>query len=254
MSDAPVYFVLGATGGIGRDLCDRLSQSGARLALCGRDQSTLDAMKTELGGTPPATHSTHAFDATEPGAVETAVASAAEHHGRLDGIVNLVGSILLKPAHLTSDDEFEKTLRLNLWTAFATVRAAGKTLRKSGGSVVLMATAAARQGIANHEAIAAAKGGVIGLAQSAAATYAPNGIRFNVVAPGLVDTGMAQAITANEMALKASTAMHALGRIGQPSDVAPMIQFLLSPQSSWISAQVLGVDGGLSRIMPRVKV
>jgi NAD(P)-dependent dehydrogenase (short-subunit alcohol dehydrogenase family) len=116
---------------------------------------------------------------------------------------------------------------------------------------VLCSTAAARAGFANHEAIAAAKAGVIGLTLSAAATYAPRNIRVNCVAPGLVDTPLAARITGSPAALQASTAMHALGRIGRPEDVASAMAWLLDPENSWVTGQVIGVDGGLGSLKPR---
>ena len=128
-------------------------------------------------------------DATDAVAVAQVAADAKSQLGQLDGIVNCVGSVFLKPAHLTSPEEWDETIATNLTSAFAVVRAAGNVLRDTGGSVVLLASAAARTGLANHEAIAAAKGGVMGLALSAAATYSRAKIRFNVVAPGLVKTG-----------------------------------------------------------------
>lgn len=126
-------------------------------------------------------------------------------------------------------------------------------MRSGGGSVVLMSTCAATVGLANHEAIAAAKGGVEGLVRAAAATYAPNAIRINAVAPGLVDTPLAAQITGNDAARKASEAMHPLGRIGDPGEIARVIAFLLDPYSAWITGQTFGVDGGLSRVRPREK-
>ncbi len=170
--------------------------------------------------------------------------------GPIDAAVNCAGSILLKPAHITTDDEFEQTIAANLKTAFVLLRAAVKNMAQ-GGSIVLVASAAARIGYANHEAIAAAKGGVIGLTLSAAATYANRNIRVNCVAPGLVDTKMASKITGNEAALKASSAMHALGRIGKAADVARMIEFLIRPENDWITGQVFGVDGGLGTLRAR---
>ena len=166
-------------------------------------------------------------------------------------MVSLAGSILLKPAHSTSMDEFDETVSQNLRTAFSVTRPAGKTMRSKGGSVVLMSSCAAAVGLPNHEAIAAAKAGVEGLVRSAAATYASGGLRFNAVAPGLVDTPLASRITGNEPALKASTAMHPLGRIGTPIEVARAIAFLLAPESDWITGQVLGVDGGLAEVRGR---
>jgi NAD(P)-dependent dehydrogenase (short-subunit alcohol dehydrogenase family) len=131
------------------------------------------------------------------------------------------------------------------------VRAAGRLLKTDGGSVVLVSSAAARIGLANHEAIAAAKAGLEGLARSAAATYARQRIRFNVVAPGLVRTPLTQGLVASELAEKASLAMHPLGRLGEPGDVARAIAWLLDPAQSWITAQVLGVDGGLADVKAR---
>jgi len=176
-----------------------------------------------------------------------AVEAAVQAFGPIDGIVNCAGSILLKPAHITSEAEFQQTLDTNLKTAFVALRAGVKNM-PAGGSVVLISTAAARMGYANHEAIAAAKAGVMGLALSAAATYAARNIRVNCVAPGLVETPLAARITSNEAALKASMGMHALGRIGRPEDVASMIEFLLSAENAWVTGQVFGVDGGLGTV------
>jgi len=160
---------------------------------------------------------------------------------------------LLRPAHQTSYEQFEEVLRVNLLSAFEAVRASAKVMRKRGGSVVLISSAAARIGLPNHEAIAAAKAGVEGLARSAAASYARSSLRFNVVAPGLVKSEMSRSIWENEAAAKASGDMHALGRIGEPYDVASLIAWLVNPSNNWITGQVLGVDGGLGSIAPRQK-
>ena len=122
---------------------------------------------------------------------------------------------------------------------------------KGEGSVVLISSAAARIGLANHEAIAAAKAGILGLTLSAAATYASRGLRVNAVAPGLVRTPMTTRITSNEKAAESSRGLHALGRLGEPEDVARMIAWLLDPAQSWVTGQVFGVDGGLSSVRSR---
>ena len=119
------------------------------------------------------------------------------------------------------------------------------------GSIVLSSSTAGLIGLANHEAIAAAKAAVIGLMRSAAASCATKGIRINAVAPGLTRTSLTQGITSNEIALKASTAFHPLGRIGEPEDVAAAILWLLSDESSFVTADVIAVDGGLSSIKLR---
>ncbi len=145
------------------------------------------------------------------------------------------------------------TVSANLTTAFPTCHAAGKTMM-GGGSVVFVSTAAARNGIANHEAMAAAKGGAQGLMLSAAATYASRGLRFNCVAPGLTRTPLSAKVTANEASEKASIAMHALGRLGEPDDVARAICWLFDPANDWVTGQVLSVDGGLANVRVRPKV
>jgi NAD(P)-dependent dehydrogenase (short-subunit alcohol dehydrogenase family) len=250
MSEAvtPVYAILGAAGGIGAALARILAAEGASLALGGRTPASLEALTHEVGGL------AHTLDATQPPQVEAFLEATVARYGRLDGVVNCVGSILLKPAHLTSEAEFEQVIATNLTSAFGTVKAGAKLLRRNGGSIVLLASAVARAGFANHEAIAAAKAGVIGLALSAAATYASSKIRVNVVAPGLVRTPLAAPVLANEASEKASREMHALNRIGEPEQVADMIAFLLNPRHDWITGQVFGVDGGLGTVRPRARV
>jgi len=241
----PVHLVLGGTGGIGSALCRRLSGAGAHVVVAAREESRVHSFAEEIGG------SGVTLDATQFEEVERAVEQTLERHGRLDGAVNCVGSILLKPAHLTRRDEWDQTLALNLTSAFALVRAAARAMMDAGGSIVLCSSAAARLGMPNHEAIAAAKAGVAGLAQAAAATYATKGVRVNAVAPGLVRTAMSERITSNPAGEKASLAMHALGRLGEPDDVASLIEWLLNADAGWVTGQIFGVDGGLATVRLR---
>lgn len=239
------YVILGATGGAGSALSKRITGRGGRVVLAARDQGRLDELGGELD------MPTLSIDAAESDDVERAIETCRESFGRFDGIVNAAGSIVIRPAHITKMEDFDEVVRLNLRTAFATVRAGAGALRKGGGAIVLFSTAAARTGLPNHEAIAAAKAGVQGLTLSAAATYAPQGVRVNCIAPGLVDTRMASSITSSEKSLEASRAMHPLGRIGAAEDVASAAEWLLDPAQGWVTGQILGVDGGLGTVRSR---
>lgn len=246
---APVHLILGGTGGIGSTLARQLHSRGAHLVLAARNASALDALSSELGA------STVLIDATLPADIERAVETTVQTFGCIDGAANCVGSLLLKPAHLTKAEEFDDVLSVNLRSAFSLVRSATRVMMNNteppGGSIVLVASAAARIGLANHEAIAAAKGGVISLTLSAAASYAAKQVRVNCVAPGLVRTPLTARITGSTAGEQSSLAMHALGRLGEPGDVANAIAFLLDPANSWITGQTLGVDGGLGTLRSR---
>lgn len=244
MNDRPTFVIIGATGGIGSAVARNLSES-ANLMLAARNEDRLASLAQQLDA------GYRVADASNYSDVNDVVKSTTETFDRLDGIVNCAGTILLKPAHLTSEDEFDHTITINLKTAFNTVKAGARAMMSDGGSIVLCSSAVALTGLANHEAIAAAKAGITGLARAAAATYANRAIRVNCVAPGLTRTPLAESITSNDAAEKASIAMHALGRLGEPEDVASAICWLLEPSNSWVTGQVLGVDGGLGSVRPR---
>ncbi|PJD94973.1 MAG: 2-deoxy-D-gluconate 3-dehydrogenase [Legionella sp.] len=229
------YLIIAASSAIGKSVALLLQQQGHEVLTTAQSTEKI---------TPDFILDASDFDAVD---------KVFEQAGRIDGVVNCAGSLLLKSAHMTSLDELQKTINASLITSFATVRAAGKHM-SNGGSVVLIASAAALTGLANHEAIAAVKAGVIGLAKSAAATYASSNLRINVVAPGMVRTPLTSGLLHNELVVKALTAMHVLGRIGEPCDVAKAILFFLNPENNWITGQVLAVDGGLSSVRPKLKV
>lgn len=236
--------IIGATGTTGSCLARRLVAGSKKVFLVGRDAGRLQELASELKA------GFAVADLSSSDSLMEAISSA----GPVTSFVNCVGSILLKPAHLTSDAEFREVVETNLFSAFATVKCAGKALRANGGSVVLMSSAAAKLGIANHEAIAAAKAGIEGLAKSAAATYAGANIRFNVVSPGLVKTGLTKRIWEVPAMASASADLHALGRLGEPEQIASIIAWLIEPENDWITGQVIGVDGGLGSVQPRRKV
>jgi len=242
---AQSFVVLGAYGGVGAALCRRLATRGAHLLVAGRDPERLAGLAAEVGG------EAFTLEATQSGQVEACLRRAAEAFGRVDGVANCVGAFQLKPAHAITDAEWDSMIATNLRSAFAVVRAGGTIMNEHGGSIVLVSSAAARIGLANHEAIAAAKAGIEGLALAAAATYAPKGIRVNCVAPGLTRTPLTARLWQNEAVARASAGMHALGRIGTPEEVASAIDWLLDSEQAWVTGQVIGVDGGLSRVRSR---
>ena len=170
------YLIIAASSGIGGATCDLLREAGHEVVTTARDAAS---------GSPDIV-----LDATDFDAVDRAFGDA----GPIDGVACFAGSMLLKPAHLTSREQYDEVIAASLTTAFATVRAAGRHMR-SGGSVVLVSSAAAMAGLSNHDAIAAAKAGVIGLMLSAAASYATQGLRINAVAPGLTQTPLTAALT-----------------------------------------------------------
>lgn len=237
--------ILGATGTIGSALARRLVRSGRNVLLLGRNGEKLAQLSAELG------QPTETIDAADSQSLIDSLERAAEGTDGFDGLVNCIGSLLLKPAHATTDEEFRRIVETNLFTAFATVRAGAKLLRERGGSIVLFASAAAEIGIQNHEAIAAAKAGVIGLARAAAATYAPHNIRVNVASPWLTRTELTRRIWDNPASAAASSELHALNRLGRPEEIASLVAWLLDPENSWTTGQVIGIDGGLSRVLPK---
>lgn len=243
--NSPVYVVLGATGGIGTALARQLAAQNAKLVIGARQSERCYGLAQELDA------ECCIVDATRLDEVEACVQRAAQKYGYVTGIANCVGSLLLKPLHMTSEAEWDTTIETNLRSAFVAVRAGVQAMMKTGGAIVLCSTAASLAGFPNHEAIAAAKAGINGLTLSAAATYASRSIRVNAVAPGLTRTPLTARLTSSESALKTATAMHALQRIGEPEEVASAIAWLLDPKNSWITGQILAVDGGLSALHAR---
>lgn len=241
------YLLLSASSDIGTLCAKNLIENRHQIFITSRTQEKLESLKSSLNCNGKITDSTNFTE------VDEAFSEATATLGNIDGVACFAGSVLLKPAHLTSEQEYQDIISANLTSAFACVRSAGKYL-KNGGSVVLMSSAVAMHGLANHEAIACAKGGINSLAKSAASTYATKNIRFNVVAPGLTTTKLTAKITENETSRNYSTAMHSLGRIGAPQDIANAVIFLLDINNNFITGQVLAVDGGLSAVMPKIKI
>ena len=240
LGDCGDFVILGANGSIGAELARLLRADGAELTLLGRDQAAVSALAVQLGAR------WSLLPAVDPGSVRDALLAACRDR-KVAGVANCIGSLWLKPANRTTVAEWDEVIAVNLGSAFGVAMAAPQLL-PDGGSVVFVSSVAARVGLANHEAIAAAKAGVEGLARASAATHARRGIRFHCVAPALVHTRMTSALLSRPGTAEACAKQNPLGRIGQPQDVARAIAFLLDPANSWIDAEVLAVDGGFGSV------
>lgn len=235
-----VVVVYGGGGGIGSATARMLAARGYVPHLVGRDAARLSAAADPLG----ARHSV--ADVTDPAAIARAMGEAAEQGGgALAGLVYAVGTINLKPlARLTLAD-FEADFRINAIGAALAVQAAVPAMKKAEASagVVLFSTVAAAQGFAAHASVSMAKGAVEGLTLALAAELAPK-IRVNCIAPSLTRTPLAKSLTANDSMADAIAGLHALQRLGEANDIAPLAALLVSDEAAWITGQVIGVDGG----------
>ena len=156
---------------------------------------------------------------------------------------------MIKPLHGTKTEEFEEVIRVNLFSSYYLLSSFAR--RMKNGSAIFFSSVAGTKGLSNHEAIAAAKAGLEGMARSAAASYAKDNLRVNVIAPGLMDTNMSQRLLATEQARELSKSMYPIQKIGDFNDILPVVKWLLSEDSKWVTGQTIHVDGGLSTVKPR---
>lgn len=166
----------------------------------------------------------------------------------LHGLAFMPGTIRLKPFRSLKPEEITEDFQRNVLDAASVLKQCYRALKKAGNaSVVLFSTVAVQQGMPFHASVAMAKGAIEGLGRSLAAEWAPD-IRVNVIAPSITDTPLAAPILSSDERKEKSALRHPLKKIGQPEDIARTAEFLLSEKSSWISGQILGVDGGLSTL------
>jgi NAD(P)-dependent dehydrogenase (short-subunit alcohol dehydrogenase family) len=218
--------IVGGNSGIGKATADLLKEAGANLFLyskSGNDTTELDITSdfSEIPGLPEV----------------------------IDGVVYCPGTINLKPFHRISIADFQKEMDVNFFGVVKVLQACLKGLKKSSSpSVVLYSTVAVQTGMGFHAGIASAKGAIEGLTRSLAAEWAPSKIRVNAIAPSLTETPLASALLSTPEKKEASDKRHPLGRVGSSEDIAEATVFLLSSKSSWVTGQILHIDGGMSNL------
>ena len=166
----------------------------------------------------------------------------------IHGFVYLPGSINLRPFKGLSVEAFKQDLEINLISLIKVLKTVmPKLVAADNSSIVLMSTVAVKRGMPFHSSVSASKGAIEGLTKSLAAEYAPK-IRVNAVAPSIVDTPLANRFLNNDMKVEKSAQKHPMKRVGNSADIAETINFLLSEKSSWMTGQIIGVDGGTSTL------
>ena len=231
------YLIVGATGSIGSNLATQLYDSNKEVHLVGRNEDQTKSLSEKLGFTYTIAN------VLEDGFVDKIKSDIDD----IKGIAYCVGSIDLKPLKISSESDFNKCMKLNLYSAVELIKGYQDSLKKNKGSIVLFSTVAAQRGFTNHSIIASAKAAVEGLAVSIAAEFAPD-IRVNCVALSLINSKIAQPILKNAALAQGIAKAHPLKRIGEGKDGAALAKFLLTEESSWVTGQVIAVDGGRSKL------
>jgi NAD(P)-dependent dehydrogenase (short-subunit alcohol dehydrogenase family) len=240
-----IALVTGASGGIGRALAARLSAQGLRVAAVGRDASRLADVQADAR---------IAADTTTPEGAALAVAACQEALGAAPTLLaHCVGSTLIAPLHRTRAEAYREVMRVNLDSAFFMLQAWVAALQGAPGAAVFASSVVARIGVANHEAIAAAKGGVEALVRSAAATYAAQGLRINAVAPGMTETPMTAGMLKVPAMREGAARQYPLGGVQTADQVADVMAWLLGDGAARLTGQVIAVDGGFTTVRPLVK-
>lgn len=232
--------VFGATGAVGVALARRLFCRGTTPWLIGRSQQKLQELSTELGGAP--------FTTVDCAQLDTIGSSL---HGNvpedLNGFAYCVGDIVLKPFKRASLADFQACFNLHVVGATEALRSLEPALRKNGGSVVFFSSVAVQQGFTNHSVISSAKGAIEGMTRALAAEMAPK-VRVNAIAPSISHSAMAEPLLGKEAMAQALAKAHPMQRVGEPGDHAALASFLLSEKSSWMTGQIIGVDGGRAAV------
>ena len=231
------YLIFGATGSVGSSLAEQLKNSGNDIHLVARNESEVKTIAEKL----ECSHTV--ADVLEDGFIEKVKSDINE----IKGVAYCVGSIDLKPLRMVTEADMNKCMKLNLYSAIEVIKGFQESLKKNKGSVVLFSTVAAQRGFTNHTIIASAKAAVEGLTVTLAAEFAPH-IRVNCIAPSLSKSKIAEPMLKNPAIAEGIAKAHPLKRLGEGKDSAALAKFLITEESSWITGQIIAVDGGRSKL------
>jgi NAD(P)-dependent dehydrogenase (short-subunit alcohol dehydrogenase family) len=231
------YLIFGATGSVGSNLAEQLKNSGNDVHLVARNESEVKEIAGRLGC------SYTVADVLEDGFIEKVKSDIND----IKGVAYCVGSIDLKPLRMVTEADMNKCMKLNLYSAIEAIKGYQESLKKNKGSVVLFSTVAAQRGFTNHTIIASAKAAVEGLTVTLAAEFAPH-IRVNCIAPSLSKSKIAEPMLKNPAIAEGIAKAHPLKRLGEGKDSAALAKFLITEESSWITGQIIAVDGGRSKL------
>ena len=231
------YLIFGATGSIGSSLAEQLKNSGKEIHLVARSQDYVNSIAKKLDC------SYTVANVLEDGFIEKVKSDISD----IKGVAYCVGSIDLKPLKMTNEQDFNKCMKLNLYSAIEVIKGYQESLKKNKGSIVLFSTVAAQRGFTNHAIIASAKAAVEGLTVTLAAEFAPN-IRVNCIAPSLTKSKIAEPMLKNSAIADGIARAHPLKRLGEGKDSASLAKFLITEDSSWVTGQIIAVDGGRSKL------
>ncbi|WP_440937258.1 SDR family NAD(P)-dependent oxidoreductase [Candidatus Pelagibacter sp.] len=235
MSDK--YIIFGATGSIGSSLAKKLKDSGRDIHLVARNEESVQQLASQLDS------AYTVADVLENNFIEKVKSDIPE----AKGLAYCVGSIDLKPFRMVKEQDLNNCMKLNLYSAVEAIKGYQESLKKNKGSIVLFSTVAAQRGFTNHAIIASAKAAVEGLTVSIAAEFAPN-IRVNCIAPSLTNSKIAEPMLKNKVLAEGIAKAHPLKRLGEGQDSAALAKFLLTDESSWMTGQIIAVDGGRSKL------
>ena len=231
------YLIFGATGSVGSSLAEQLKNSGSDIHLVARNEVDVKTIAEKLGC------SYTVANVLEDEFIEKVKSDVNE----IKGIAYCVGSIDLKPLRMVTEADMNKCMKLNLYSAIEAIKGFQESLKKNKGSVVLFSTVAAQRGFTNHTIIASAKAAVEGLTVTLAAEFAPH-IRVNCIAPSLSKSKIAEPMLKNPAIAEGIAKAHPLKRLGEGKDSAALAKFLITEDSSWVTGQVIAVDGGRSKL------